>query len=185
MTIMKNGITFVLLMLLVFTSCKQTSYKAEITTIDSLLVELDTLDLIHRRIDTTDFATFRKTFTDNISYVQQAYTEGKDTMPKNVAMLMSEYRVLKKPAKGLHKKYTKTAEELKFAKRQLADLRHDLQNNLLDSVFVEEMLIEERQAVKSVSSSLEELKISSDFIEKKREELEPRIDSLIQVIKEK
>jgi len=182
---MKRGLAIVVILIVSLTGCDRTTYDHEIATIDSLLVQLDTLDLMHRRIDTTDFATLGQEFTDNLSFVQQAYTNREDTMPKDVAMLMSDYRSLKKPAKGFKDKYQRAAEELSFAKNQLADLRHDLQNNLLDSVFVEEMLTEERQAVKAVSSSLEELKISSDFTKKRREELEPRIDSLIQVLKEK
>lgn len=181
---MRHRLAFICIIIISLVACRQTTYEHEIASIDSLLVQLDTLDLMHRRIDTSDFATLGKEFTENLAFVQKTYTLKEDTMPKDVAMLMSEYRGLKKPAKGFKDKYQRTAEELNFAKSQLADLRHDLQNNLLDSVFVDEMLTDEKEAVKSISSSLEELKMSSDYTKKKREELEPKIDSLIQVLKE-
>ena len=97
---------------------------------------------------------------------------------------MSEYRTLKKPAKGLKSTYQRTGEEIEFSKNQLTDLKHDLQNNLLDSILVQEMLDDERKAVKAVETKVEELKLSSDFTQTKREKIEPRIDSLIQVIKQ-
>jgi len=164
--------------------CESTNFSEEIKTIDSLLVELDTIDLMQRRVDTTGFSQSSQTFTENITYVQRTFTDREDTMSKDIAVLMSDYRSLKKPSKGFLGKYQRTREEITFAKNQLADLRHDLQNNLLDSNLVDKMLEDEIKAVDDIKNSVENLQISSDFTRSKREELEPRIDSLIQVLKQ-
>ncbi|MCZ4408593.1 hypothetical protein O3Q51_07225 [Cryomorphaceae bacterium 1068] len=182
---MKRGLALAFVIAVVITSCQQTNFQKEIVTIDSLLVKLDTIDLMHRRIDTTDFSKLGQKFSENLSYVQKVYTSREDTMPKDVALLMSDYRALKKPSKGLRDKYQRTNEELKFSKSQLADLKHDLQNNLLDSTLVQDMLLDESEAVSAIESSVQELKVSSEFTKTKRAELEPRIDSLIQVLKQK
>jgi hypothetical protein len=181
---MKRGIALIFGIAVITTSCRQTNFQKEIGTIDSLLVKLDTIDLLHRRIDTTDFSKLSQRFTENLAYVQEIYTSREDTMPKDVALLMSDYRALKKPSKGLKDKYQKANEELKFSKSQLADLKHDLQNNLLDSILVQDMLQDERKAVEAIENSVQELKLSSEFTKTKRAELEPRIDSLIQVLKQ-
>lgn len=179
---MKSGFALAFGIAVFITSCQQTNFQKEIVTIDSLLVKLDTIDLMHRRIDTTDFSKLGQRFSENLSYIQEVYTSREDTMPKDVALLMSDYRVLKKPSKGLSGNYQRTNEELKFSKSQLADLKHDLQNNLLDSILVQDMLQDEREAVEAIENSVQELKLSSEFTKTKRAELEPRIDSLIQVL---
>lgn len=165
------------------TACERTHFTEEIATIDSLLVKLDSVDMMHRKIDTSGFTELGRNFSENLAYLQQAYTESEDTIPKNVGMLLADYRSLKKPAKGFIDKYQRLGEEIEFSKAQLADLKHDAQNNLLDSILVSEMLDDERQAAAKVESSVEELKMSSTFSMAKNAELEPRIDSLIQVLK--
>jgi len=164
-------------------SCERTHYKQEIVTIDSLQVRLDTVALMFRRIDTAGISDLSQKFSENLGFVQQAYIKKKDTIPKDVALLMSDYRTLKKPATGFYGNYQKAGEELKFSKRQLSDLKHDLQNNLLDSILVQEMLQGEMKAVGSVENSVQDLKLSSEFTKAKRAKIEPRIDSLIQVLK--
>ncbi|MFT5595879.1 MAG: hypothetical protein ACI8QH_000667 [Flammeovirgaceae bacterium] len=180
---MKKGIALIFGLALIATGCEQTNFDNEIVTIDSLMVRLDTLDLMHKKVDTTDFSKLSQKFTENISFVQAAYTSSKDTMPQDVALLMSDYRMLKKPSKGLKDNYQRTLEEINFSKNQLTDLKHDLQNNLLDSILVQDMLTDERKALGVVENSVQDLKLSSEFTRTKRAELEPRIDSLIQALK--
>jgi hypothetical protein len=172
---MKKGIALIFGLALIATGCEQTNFDNEIVTIDSLMVRLDTLDLMHKKVDTTDFSKLSQKFTENISFVQAAYTSSKDTMPQDVALLMSDYRMLKKPSKGLKDNYQRTLEEI--------NLKHDLQNNLLDSILVQDMLTDERKALGVVENSVQDLKLSSEFTRTKRAELEPRIDSLIQALK--
>jgi hypothetical protein len=45
------------------------------------------------------------------------------------------------------------------------------------------MLTDERKAAEAIENSVQDLKLSSEFTKTKRAELEPRIDSLIQVLK--
>ncbi|MGB6035468.1 MAG: hypothetical protein WBG42_04315 [Cryomorphaceae bacterium] len=181
---MKRAIALIFVLAFIASSCEQTHFKREIGKIDSLLVKLDTVELTYRRIDTAGAADLNRKFSENLSFVQQAYINAKDTMPKDVALLMSDYRTLKKPAKGFIGDYQKAGEELKFSKNQLTDLKHDLQNNLLDSILVHDMLEDEMKAVESVGNSVQSLKLSREFTRAKRGEIEPRIDSLIQVLKQ-
>lgn len=181
---MKRELALIILLALMVSGCEQTHYGKEIATIDSLLVELDTVDLMYRRIDTAGMADMSRKFSENLGFVQQAYINRKDTMSQDVALLMSDYRILKKPAKGFKGKYQKAGQELEFTKNQLADLRHDLQNNLLDSNLVEDMLQDELKAVGMLENSVEALKLSTKFTKEKQADIEPRIDSLIQVLKQ-
>ena len=169
---------------IIVSGCEQTNFKKEIVKVDSLMVKIDSVELMYRRIDTVGMADMSQKFSENMGFVQQAYINKKDTMPKEVALLMSDYRTLKKPAKGFNGNYQKAGKELKFSKNQLSDLKHDLQNNLLDSILVQDMLDDEMKAVGSIQSSVEDLKLSSEFTKSKRAEVEPRIDSLIQVLKQ-
>jgi len=163
--------------------CQRTHYAEEIRTLDSLRADLDSASNQFRLIDTTGFSNAGRVFTENLAYVQQKYTQSEDTIPREVAMLMADYRDLKKPSKGFISDYERTREELKFSKSQIRDLKHDLQNNLLDTNIVVEMLNDEIKAVEDVVSKVNQLKVSSEYTKQKRAELEPRIDSLIKELK--
>ena len=180
---MKGRITLFLVLVLLATACNRTDYTTEISQIDSLMVELDSAKDMYSSIDTAGFSELSQSFSENTAFVQQVYKQRNDTMPRDVAMLMSEYRELKKPAKGFLVKHKSIGEELDFTEKQLEDLRHDLENNLLDSNFVDRMLTDEMKAVNEVESSVATLKLSGKFTKKKQAEMEPQVDSLIQVLK--
>jgi hypothetical protein len=181
---MKSAWYFVIPCVLLL-ACEQTHYPDEIRRLDSLRVELDSAELLHRRIDTTGFAEAGRKFTENLGFIQQTYTDGNDTIPRDVALLMADYRDLKKPSQGFLTSYERAREELRFSKDQIRDLKHDLENNLLDSGLVEEMVNEELQAVSELTAAIEQLKVSSEYTREKRKALEPRIDSLITALKKK
>lgn len=180
---MKRNLTLLILIAAIGFSCERTQYAEEIQTIDSLRVELDSSARALDKIDTTGLAAAKTRFTENLYFVQKTYSEREDTMPRDVALLMSEYRSLKKPSTGFLDKYVLASEELEFSKTQLRDLKHDLQNNLLDTNLVEELLTDERKAVEKVVSDVKQLELSNKVTRKKRAEVEPRIDSLIQELK--
>lgn len=180
---MKRKLTLLILIAFIGFSCERTHYADEIKTIDSLRVELDSAARTLAKIDTTGLAEAKTRFTENLYFVQKTYSEREDTMPRDVAMLMSEYRSLKKPSTGFLDKYALASEELEFSKTQLRDLKHDLQNNLLDTNLVEELLADERNAAEKVLSDVKQLKLSNEVTRKKRAEIEPRIDSLVQELK--
>lgn len=174
---------FIVLLATLSLGCERTHFSNEISSLDSLRAKLDSAERLHRLIDTTGFHEAGKVFTQKLTFIQQKYTESKDTIPRNVALLMANYRDLKKPSKGFIPEYERTRKELKFSKDQIRDLKHDLQNNLLDTNIVVEMMNSERKAVEDVVARVGQLKLSSEFTRKKRSELEPRIDSLIQTLK--
>jgi len=169
--------------LVLLTACNRTDFTTEVKKIDSLMVELDSAIALYNSIDTIGFPEISQSFSENTAFVQKIYTDRNDTMPRDVAMLMSDYRELKKPAKGFLVKHKSIGEELDFTQKQLEDLKHDLENNLLDSNFVDRMLVDELEAVQTVEGSVASLKLSSEFTKKKYAEMEPQIDSLIYVLK--
>ncbi|MCH2215207.1 MAG: hypothetical protein MK086_08570 [Flavobacteriales bacterium] len=180
---MKGRLTLFLVIVLLAYACNRNNYTTEINQIDSLIVELDSAKEIYSSIDTAGFSELSQSFSENTAFVQQVYKQRDDTMPGNVAMLMSEYRELKKPAKGFLVKHSSIGEELNFTQKQLEDLRHDLENNLLDANFVDRMLTDEMKALNEVESSVATLKLSGQFTKEKQAEMEPKVDSLIQVLK--
>jgi len=180
---MKKGIALIFGIAFIATRCYQVHFEKEDDAVDSLIAKLETVNLMYQKIDTTGIADLSQKFSENLAFVQHAYINREDTMSQDVALLMSDYRILKKPAKSFSGNYQRASEELQFSKNQLLDLKHDLQNNLLDSNLVQDILQDERSAVSKLENSIQDLKLSSEFTKKKRAELEPRIDSLIQVLK--
>jgi chromosome segregation ATPase len=162
-------------------ACQQTHYAREIHAIDSLLVLVDTVRIDYRRIDTTGYAEGSNGFASRIGFVQSAYK--KDTMEREVAMLMANYRDLKKPFSRFKNEYERIGKEIEFSRNQLLDLKHDLEHNLLDSNLVRKMLSSETEAVDQLVFQVNELKLSQKTTRQKRQDLEPKVDSLIQYLK--
>ncbi len=176
---------FLIVCCVLIVACDQTKYSKEISQIESMENRLDSVEKILLNIDTLGFTEAGQKFFDNLNFVQQAYTETSDTMPRDVAMLMSDYRSLKKPSKGFMSRFFSVNEELKFSKEQLRDLKEDLEHNRMEAELVKKSLQDESLAVENVISDIEGLRLSAEYTRENRARLEPRIDSLIQVIKTK
>jgi hypothetical protein len=180
---MKNYTTFCLLVGLVAVSCQRSEFTSEIKTIDSLIAVLDSAEAIFADIDTTGFRNLGQTFTENMSYVEQHYKKNNDTIPRDVALLMANYRDIKKPAKGFLSNHSKIKGELEYSKQQLRDLKHDLENNLLERNFVDRMVNQEKEAIDKVKGDVSTIKMSEKYTNEKLSKVGPQVDSLILVLK--
>lgn len=175
-------IPFVFLALIFLSACQRTEYTAEIRQIDSLVIVLDTMRNIHRRIDTTGYEQAMEAYAERMAAVGKLYSERGDTMNYEVGMMMAEYRELKKPLEKFKRKYAEVATELDFSRTQLLDLKHDLEHNLLDTNIVNKMLRSESEAVEKIVAETNELQTSHQITLKKTESMEPAVDSLIQAL---
>ena len=179
MTKMPSTFLPILFGLAVLAGCTRTKYSNELRQIDAMIVELDSARNVHRRIDTTGYGAAMMRYKKRMSSVQESYTMRGDTMERDVAMLMANYRELKKPLERFKDSYAATSADLDFTRTQLLDLKHDLEHNLLDSNLVHRMLREESDAVEHIKMETVQLQTSYKTTQEKTEKLEPRVDSLL------
>ncbi len=173
----------ILLSTFLLASCNQTNYPNEIKTIDSLLTRIDSAENLYSKIDTSGLYEEGRTFKMKFNFVKNAYEQSEDTLNHDMAILISEYRDLRKPYAQFKDMYVANAKELEFSKKQLFDLRHDLEYNLLDTNFVRRMVNSERDATESLVNETKNLFSGRKSIIDENNRLEPKIDSLITVLK--
>ena len=171
--------------LLLLSSCNTTNYPAEIKTIDSLLMRIDTAQKIYAKIDTSGIRNEGEAFKRKFNYLTAFYQQSPDTISREAAFLVADYRTLRKPYAQFIDRYRTYGEELDFSEKQLVDLRFDLEHNLLDTNFVKRMIFSEKEAVETVVSDIKNLSIGKDMMVDRNGKLEPVIDSLINTIKQK
>lgn len=169
--------------LAIISSCTQTQYPDELKTVDSLLTRIDSAEKLHASIDTTGIKEGNRIFQQKFNFVKSNYTKTADTLHREEALLISDYRALKKPYDRFIDQYSANSKELEFSKGQLLDLRHDLEHNLLDTNFVKRMVASEMDATDAVVAETKRLYLGRKTMINKNNELEPRIDSLINFIK--
>ncbi|NEN22915.1 hypothetical protein G3O08_05310 [Cryomorpha ignava] len=173
---------FIAILVLV-SACNETKYPNEIQTVDRLIAQIDSAQKIHAGIDTTGIKEGNRIFSQKFNFVKANYTQTADTLHRKEALLISNYRDLKKPYDRFNDQYSVNAKELEFSKGQLLDLRHDLEHNLLDTNFVKRMVESEIEATETVVAETKRLENGRKTMIEKNNELEPRIDSLINYIK--
>jgi len=173
-----------LIVVVLMSACNKTNYPTEIEIVDGLLAQIDSAQKIHAAIDTTGIKEGNRIFNQKFNFVKANYTQTADTLHRKEALLISDYRNLKKPYDRFNNQYSANAKELEFSKGQLLDLRHDLEHNLLDSNFVKRMVASEIEATRAVVNDTKRIEDIRNTMIETNNKLEPRIDSLINLIKD-
>ncbi len=182
---MRNVIFILFTAVIFFSACKpKTIYQTEIASLDSLIYAVDTSIVNLGQIDTLRYTELGKKFSERINFVQAWYSQRGDTIRRETAMIMADYRELKKPFMKFRGEYERVERELIFTKTQLVNLSHDLEHNLLDTNIVKRIYQEERKAAEKVIVDTKSLAISNIVTKRKLAVIEPKVDSLIAVLKD-
>jgi len=164
---------------LAFFSCKPNPYKEEVKELDQLISEVEKSSTKLVKIDTTGLAQKWKEYKENVNTITGVYKEEKDTIGKELAMILSDYRQLKKPYSEYKNAYSSTMEELKFTKKQLVTLKHDLENNILEQPVAAKMMQSEKMAARKIIEQVEQLARTDSVTEVKAAKINTTIDSVI------
>ncbi len=166
-----------------FASCNQTPYKAEIAELDRLIVKLDSAKNILQNVDTNGYRDYAKRFQSNLNFVTNHFRNSKDTIDRDLALFMADYRSLKKPYLNFHSTYDQAARDLEFTEKQLLTLKHDLEHNLLDSIVVRKMFDREVEETNAIVDLVKRIDFGDDYTRELASTLEPKMDSVIVVLK--
>ncbi len=134
-------------------SCqRENEFSREMASIDHLLTVLDiTLNEL-TSVDTSDYRLKDEKITGNIRQITSGYVLSGDTMSGDVARLLAKYRNQRLPADAIFNFQNHIASEIVYTKKQLLDLKHDTQHNLLDAETVKESYNRELAATEKVIS---------------------------------
>lgn len=167
-----------------FASCQENPHDSSIAAIDKVKIELDSAAQVYSKIDTNGYTAFDKKYKQNVAFVQQKLAAKGDTINRETAMLMADYRELKKPYAQFKTKYEQAGTELEFTDIQLITLRYVLKKNNMDTVISKSTLANEIKATESIISTIDHLNVSNTNVRNKKAEMDPKIDSLITTLKQ-
>ncbi len=176
-------ITLFILLTTIFASCNQTPYKSEIAELDKLIVKLDSAKTILQNVDTNGYRDYAKRFQTNLNFVTNHFRNSEDTIGRDLALFMADYRSLKKPYMNFHGTYDQASRELEFTEKQLLTLKHDLQYNLLDSTVVRKMFKRELEETNEIVDLVKRIDFGDDYTRELASKLEPKMDSVIVALK--
>ncbi len=158
-------------------SCKpRADYSKQLATLDSLSKAFDAAEKEFTSIDSAKVREQLDSINKNLDFIQQNY---KDTMPKDMAYMLSDYRDVKFPLEEYTRQKNAFYKELSFSRDQFRNLEHDLKNNLVEKEKAEEYFMQEKKAGEQLCRSLNALTSS---VKEKSAKFEPMTAKAVEVI---
>lgn len=158
---------------LLFLSCdKKDKYAAEIKMLDTLQQKVNNASIDFKKIDTLMVAAKCDSIVSQLTFIQNNY---KDTMTKETAIFLEEYRSIKKSLDAFMKEVKGTLEEIEYSEKQRNSLVRDLQNNLQEEEKAKKYFNDEKFAMEQLIQKMNDMsKFANENIEK-YEELYPKV----------
>lgn len=124
---MKN--LLIVISLFTLTACNdKADDEKSVKKTDSLIQQAQAADSLLKNVDT---ARIRKTYTEVVGNLRVIQDSLKDTISKGDAILLHNYRSLKKPFEVILSEYSLLKNSLDSSSIRLKNLKHDLENNSL------------------------------------------------------
>lgn len=159
--------------------CQQSKQAQRIETADSLKTELESLHAVFSDIDYDKHFQNRADIMKNIERIEQFYASRNDTMPRDIAMTLSDYRLVWKGYKRMEGEYGQVEKELEYTNNQLINLKKDLEHNALPDNMADRFIEEESKAVAALAVTTNSLKTKMESTEQKYLDKKPVITQLI------
>lgn len=180
---MKKNLQYVLVFIIFsfsIQSCVNKKSENAILELDSLLVKLDTAQKNIAIVDSIKLNNYMVSVDSSVFFFQQNI---QDTILKEQAIVISKYISLQKPFNNMHQAYYFLLKEIPTSRRQIENLKHDLQERLFDNEKIEKFVLNEKQVVENIYSVSREL--MKVFSEKgmQFEELDSVIKAMVDSIK--
>ena len=158
--------------------CNNNPHAQRIETCDSLLTVMEELNVLFANIDYDKHFENRADMMKDIERVERYFKTANDTMPRDIAFKVSDYRLIWKGYKRMEGEYGQVEKELEYTTNQLEHLRKDLEHKTLTEPMAERFLKEEKTAVAMLDVSTRSIKTKLENTEKKYQDQKPVIIQL-------
>ncbi len=153
-------------------------FQAELKSIDSCLVELDSIDQLYQGIEFDSLVYMVAHILDNEEKIKKYYVS--DTIDNNLCMYMNNCKGVRKSFKDLKGNQTKFAEEIAALDTQFTNLKTDILNGVFDKEEVKLYLATEMDALELFS-----LKFYSFYTNQKMQsavfyDASPKVDEYVE-----
>lgn len=160
------------------TSCQQNPHAERIEKADSLKTAVKELDAIFSNIDYDHHMSNRSDMMQDMERVEGHFKSTQDTMPRDLAFELSDYRLIWKGYKRMEGEYKNLKKELDYTGQQVKTLHTDLENNSLSENMAQRFLNEEVEAVEKLDNGVRSFAEKMKRTEKKYKDKKPVIVQL-------
>jgi hypothetical protein len=169
-------------LLVLITSCDPAKqFEKEITTIDSTLNEIDSLESIFDGIDFDSLRYMKKHVIQNEDLIAKYYTPG-DTLDQLLGKYMNDCKSVRKKLGSLDQDEVYFGDEFNLLKHQFTDLKEDILAGVYKDEQVKLYLNTEMEAFKTVALSFEGF-VELIKVEKNRFYVaSPKIDAFVSTL---
>lgn len=139
---------------MILQSCNNGPYAKHTQTVDSLQTVVSELNSIFENIDYEFHTGNRDSMMQDMQRVEQYFISRGDTMPRNLGLKLSDYRLAWKGYKRMDSEYKKLEQELEYTNEQLESLKMDLENKTIPKNMVNKFVEEEHAAVSQLELTI-------------------------------
>lgn len=138
-------ITFILP--LCFLACKSGKHAKEIKTIDSLYTVIDTIEKNLNSADTIKVKDVFEEYMKNIGQIRDCFNDKKDDTTWKA---ITSYGIIRKPLRNFLNDYSALYEEIRYSRKQLDNLKADIEGENIQKDTILEYTKNEVAAVNSL-----------------------------------
>lgn len=147
-----------LALLLGLSSCSEHPFKKELAEIERLQVQTDSIDAVFKTLDVEDATLKGVQIKEDLEALIMYVRNYPEAMTTETGTLLDDLKAAGKTYGSIEKNHGKLREELFNTKKQLKNLRKDLNDNLLAPEMAMEYLSSEKKAVKLLIKNIGQLK---------------------------
>jgi hypothetical protein len=127
--------------------CGSNPYSEHIATVDSLQTILNQLETTFKNIDEEKHFSARAEMQRGIESIEGYFKTTGDTMPRDIAVKISDFRLAWKGYKRMDQNYKRLEDGINTSKEQLRTLKIDYENGVLSKNLADRFLNEEKTAI--------------------------------------
>jgi ElaB/YqjD/DUF883 family membrane-anchored ribosome-binding protein/regulator of replication initiation timing len=180
---MRNIAFYLMLFLLAgyISSCTSKADEAKIQSIDTLLKTLNDAEEMLLSVDAQKVDKKLAEINETADFLN---THLRDTIDKETAIEVSEYLRYKKALRFYKENYPEFIEAVNTSRKQLSDLKTDVENGVLDNEKFNEYYNNEMRIVLDISQNIDRAVNGVNLALNKIEEKRPVIEKVIEHIKQ-
>lgn len=140
----------IIIAMLALGGCNQNPHSKRIEVVDSLQTAFNKMQTTFESIDYDHHNENRMDIMKDIDRIEGHFRMRQDTMPRDLALKLSEYRLVWKGYKRMKGEYSKVKEEFDYSQDQLVALKEDLENNAVNEALAKRFLQEELEVIRNL-----------------------------------
>ena len=167
----------IFILLCLFISSCYSLYDDEINEVISLQTKLEALNQSFYNVEKDKVNKAKKEYDKNIKQIKKYYFT--DTVDVDFVQLMNTYKGIKKLTKSFAKDYNNISSNLITMKKQLENLKHDLEKNVFSIDSIGFFIEVEQNNINKLNENVSSFVIKCDDVIKIDDSLSSKVRSLI------